>query len=214
MPGREYLRVEIIPRDFPISGRLVGGHHEHRRDLDVDADEIQRRTDDLHLIVGELWRVPARRLQVGVVVLTLQHRHKEVAVQIPGGCLRGFDVFGRARGIPFRSALAPEPPLGWRAVILGRLPCKRDSPRHSQRGPQLPLANVTAQWNFEQRLILARARFRADAFSGRLSRARFGHALEESTNGRCISRISSGRDLPIKGAACMSRFQGLAHYGA
>jgi hypothetical protein len=46
-----------VEGDFSISRRLIGRHHEKDRDVHIDADEVQRRADDLHLRVGELRRV-------------------------------------------------------------------------------------------------------------------------------------------------------------
>jgi hypothetical protein len=64
-PGRGHLGVSLGERNVAPAGSLVGGQHVDRRLVNVDADEVQGRGDDLQILVGELRRVLAGILQVG-----------------------------------------------------------------------------------------------------------------------------------------------------
>ena len=52
----------------PISRRLFGSHHIDRGPVYIDADEIDRRGDDLQVLVGEFRRILAGRSEIGVGV--------------------------------------------------------------------------------------------------------------------------------------------------
>ena len=73
---------------------LVGSEHVDYRPVNIDAHEVQRRSDDFHIFIGKLGRVPAGILQVEVGVLSFEHDGQEGAVAFPRRRSGGVDVFG------------------------------------------------------------------------------------------------------------------------
>jgi hypothetical protein len=86
-PGRGHLRVSLGERNLAPAGSPIRRQHVDRRLVRVDADEVQGRGDDLQLLVGELRRVLAGILQVGVGVLAFEHHRQERRVAFARGGL-------------------------------------------------------------------------------------------------------------------------------
>src|SRR5690606_9434084 len=84
MPIRKHLGMRKTKRHLLVTRRLIGCSDSEKWDINIDADEIDWRRNDLHFCIGELWCVLSGILQVLFIVTALQHGTKKVRVERAG----------------------------------------------------------------------------------------------------------------------------------
>src|SRR5690606_17349873 len=94
-----------------VAGWLVGRFDVPAGLVDVDADEVQGRGDDLQLVLGEPRSPPAGRGEVLVGVAALQQHGHEAGVPVAGGGFGGPDVFGDVQDRDGHADVLREPDL-------------------------------------------------------------------------------------------------------
>ena len=98
--------------------RVVRGDHVKLRRVDVEADEIDRRGDDLQFVGGKFRRVLAGIGEKAVGVFAFQDHAEEARIQFARRDLGGADIFGRVdrrqagRDVLGRADLGARAPLG------------------------------------------------------------------------------------------------------
>src|SRR5215467_5958421 len=87
MLGREWHRDE--------AGSGIGRADIAARRIDVDADEIDRSTDRVHVLSGDLRSIRAGSCQEGVAVAAFHDRGQVRRIELAGGELGRLDMLGR-----------------------------------------------------------------------------------------------------------------------